>query len=280
LLKRSIKLVISVLVFCIDYCINQFYRCLKLEAKGKCVILYYHEIHSSQRANFVKQLDILKKYAKPILLSTANLVPNERAFVITFDDGMSSVIENALPELKRRQIPSVIFVPVSYLGKKPSWPGIEEHILKHESVITETDIRELDKSGLIEIGSHCMSHSDLTYMQDEVAEEEITKSKIYLENIINKAVNFISFPHGEHKVCHIKQAKNAGYVKAFSIVPEQVSGSFDKYVIGRVRIDATDWNIEVSLKVLGAYRWLSALFAIKRDNLYRRINEDKRDDVR
>jgi hypothetical protein len=58
--------------------------------------------------------------------------------------------------------------------------------------------------------------------------------------------------------------REAGYERIFTTLPVFAFAEPGEFVVGRVRVDPTDWPLEFRLKLAGAYRWLPAAFAFKR----------------
>lgn len=261
--KRLIKLVVSANIFLFDCCVRCVLSMIKKEP-ATCIVTYYHGVYSEDRKRFAEQMDDLLHLTNPIPLR--QFEPFEsgvRYSAVTFDDGLTCIIENAVPELIQRKIPFTIFVPTGYVGKQSSWVQHANGKIQREAIITEEQLRELANNELIIIGSHCVTHSNLLLLDTESAKIEITKSKKDLESILDSKVTLLSFPYGGHNTAHIELAREAGYKMAFTILPALVNSGSNNFVIGRVRVDPLDWRIEYRLKLLGAYRWLPKAFFIK-----------------
>lgn len=222
-------------------------------------------VEQKERRNFGCQLDAILRNAKPIQADTKNLLtPNTYHVAVTFDDGFVDILENAVPELMKRDIPFTIFVPTGYLGKCPEWIEKKEYRSSRGPVMTETQVRDIMKCELVSIGSHCVSHTDLRLMDENSAKQEIQNSKNELENIIGKKVNLLSFPHGAYTDKCIEFARHAGYERVFTIKPSLGLLSPNEFITGRISVCPGDWPFEFKLKVLGAYRWLPWAYSLKR----------------
>jgi len=225
-----------------------------------CVILYYHVVNQEQRELFCRQLETLLRLAKPIETNHKLPLSSGDYFVaITFDDAFTCILDNAIPELLKRNIPFTIFVPSGFTGKKPGW--INKKGGFQYNVLNENQLIELNKADNIIIGSHCISHRDLTLLRNEEAGKEISHSKSDLESILGQKITLLSFPHGAYNQQHITMAREAGYERVFSILPSLAFSRPDEYETGRVRVDPDDWMLEFRLKISGAYRWLPMAFA-------------------
>jgi peptidoglycan/xylan/chitin deacetylase (PgdA/CDA1 family) len=206
-------------------------------------------------------MDILLRYAVPTRADfTAPLSPRVHHAAVTFDDGYLNVIENALPELESRKIPSTLFIVTQALGKRPPWMVGSS---SGEKVMSEDHLRGLS-SDLVAVGSHTMTHPQLPFLNEEDARRELSESRSTLERIMNKEITLFSFPHGAFNTKLIEWCREAGYRRVFTILPTLALSDPQEYVSGRVSVEPTDWSLEFRLKLLGAYRWLPLAFALKR----------------
>src|SRR5437660_1127786 len=121
-MKRLIKLLISVLVRAWDVFSIGLLRLAGRQPLCARVVLYYHAVRPEQRGAFAKQMDTLLRLAQPWRLDQERMEQaDDRKVAVTFDDGYVSVLENALPELKKREIPFTLFVPTGCWDQRPSW---------------------------------------------------------------------------------------------------------------------------------------------------------------
>ena len=255
---RPIKLAISIF-FWLGACLGRvFERLLGRGRAGKCIFLYYHGITRKERKKFAKQMDDLLRWAKPVSIEEKNpLIPAVNHVGITFDDGLVSTIENGLPELLQRKIPSTVFIPAGCLGQTPEWlDGGNGHC--QDAVMTAAQMLELARNETVGIGSHSLSHSNLESLGADEARREIFKSKAILEKALGREIKTLSFPYGSFSQRDVEWAKEAGYERVFSIIPKSYISHVEEYVIGRVHADPNDWRVEFRLKIAGAYSWLPA----------------------
>jgi len=249
---RLVKLFVSAFLGVVDYIGTSFQKIIGAQERARCVVLYYHVVTKEQREMFARQMDDIIRWAKPISIDNIGILPNTGYHVVvTFDDGFQSIIENALPDLEKRRIPTAIYVPTGYLGQRPGWLNDDDEDYQ-EVVMTADQLCELN-SNLVSLGSHCVTHTNLLSLDQDEAEKEIFQSKDFLENLLKKKIYTLSFPHGAYNQAHVQLARLAGYKRVFSISPTM---AINEDVVGRVRVDPTDWRIEFILKLFGAYRWL------------------------
>jgi peptidoglycan/xylan/chitin deacetylase (PgdA/CDA1 family) len=79
--------------------------------------------------------------------------------------------------------------------------------------MTTQQMKELAASPLATIGTHGYYHNDLARINIGNAAEELSLSKQYLENIIEKKISSIAFPYGSYNNAVVEAAKKAGYEK-------------------------------------------------------------------
>lgn len=226
-----------------------------------CVVLYYHAITRDDRPRFARQLDLIKRLAKPIAANTKDTLTDDvHHVVVTFDDGFQSILENALPELIERGIPATIFFPAGYLGRPPGWIERESHKDRSEVVMTEEQIRDLAPEHIL-VGSHNMTHLNLRSLGKESIRREVVESKEKLEKVTGQKVTMISLPYGEYDERVLEVIREAGYQQVFSS-----QSRFTRkraYLIERVSVKPSDWSLELRLKILGGYQWLPFALGLK-----------------
>ena len=237
----------------------------KIPGNQQCVVLYYHSVLEKEKDKFIHQLNYLSnKYSFVSLTSPSTTSTNKNLISITFDDGLSSILKNALPELNKRKIPTTIFIPVAKIGSYPNWEQKGQEIYYKDRILNRDELNELSDQG-IEIGSHTLYHTDLRNVSSEKAREEFDLSKSSLEEIIGKKVVSFSFPYGSYNDNLINIAFDCGYSFVYTTQPEIISLPPKSYVFGRVGIDPEDSLLEFKLKAAGAYSWLPRAMTLKRE---------------
>ena len=119
----------------------------------------------------------------------------DRYILLTFDDGYKSFL-NAAEILN-----DMGFKATFFLTKK--WCYEKHNFLNNEEIIA--------LSGMHEVGSHTISHPQLTKIPLESVYSELHESKKWLEHLINKEVTSLSVPGGYINRAIIKVAKDVGY---------------------------------------------------------------------
>jgi len=262
-MKRLLKLCFSLLLRGWDVLVAGARRLAGRSLPASCVVIYYHAINSAERTRFAWQMDEVLRLAKPVPAGLAALPGSGAHFcAITFDDGFISVLENALPELERRNIPATFFVPTGYLGGPPGWTKPDSPA-RQQRVLSAQQLAALSNHALLTIGSHSISHPDFLKLDPAQARVELEQSKAQLESMVGCKIGLFSFPHGRYNARLVELARAAGYDRVFSVNPRNAFSEPDHFVEGRVLVDPADWRLEFRLKILGAYRWLAKPYPSK-----------------
>ena len=258
---RLLKIFISILYLIIK---NVKFYLYSTSVNHQCVVLYYHSVLDSQRERFIRQLDYLSKKYSFVSLSSLDTLPSRKNLVsITFDDGLSSILKNALPELEKREIPTTIFIPAAYVDSYPRWEQKDQEIYYEDKILNKDKIQELSILG-IGIGSHTLNHTDLRTVHSEAAKEELLLSKSILEEITGKEVVSFSFPYGSYNDDLITLAYDCGYNFVYTTKPEIIFLPIKRNVFGRISVEPDDYSLEFKLKVAGAYSWLPKASGLKK----------------
>jgi peptidoglycan/xylan/chitin deacetylase (PgdA/CDA1 family) len=262
--KRITKLGISLGFFVVRCFWDIIYRQVGGRVPGSCVILYYHAVPYEQRAQFASQMDMLLRCARPVGINVNfPLASGTHHAAVTFDDGLQSVVENALPQLEKRRIPSTLFICPGALGQHPNWWASPLDPERHETVVSSDQLRELP-SDLVTIGSHTLTHPILPSLSEAEARRELCASRAELEELLKRRITLLSFPFGALNRDVVQWCREAGYERVFSSLPVIAFRDPGEFVTGRVAADPTDWPLEFYLKLLGAYRWLPYALSFKR----------------
>lgn len=141
----------------------------------------------------------------------------EKTVAITFDDGYLDNLENAFPILEKYQAKATIYVVVDRHDRDWSTYKKAHHNsgeLAREEKLKDDQVKFLADSGLVEIGSHTMTHANLAKLNDEECFTELVQSKHALEFLTQKSVNSFAYPFGIYTERDVQIAKQVGYSNA------------------------------------------------------------------
>jgi peptidoglycan/xylan/chitin deacetylase (PgdA/CDA1 family) len=131
---------------------------------------------------------------------------------ITFDDGYTSVLEKALPELKRHGFGASVFIISGRLGGTNDWDQGPVFPL-----MSAAQVRELAAEPGIEIGSHSQTHVRLAGLTGEQLAAEVGGSKADLTALLDAPVRGFAYPYGSMDAAARQAVRDAGYDYACAV---------------------------------------------------------------
>jgi len=162
-------------------------------------------------------------YSTCFFREISNQECNDKAIILTFDDGYRDFYFSAFPVLKKYQSKATIFVITDLIGQ--------------DNYLTLDQILELKQSGLINFGSHTASHPALTSVNTVKLESELLTSKTTLEQITGQSVTDFCYPGGSYNEAVIQAVKKAGYLDAVTTVNGKWNfPATDSLQIKRIRV--------------------------------------------
>jgi peptidoglycan/xylan/chitin deacetylase (PgdA/CDA1 family) len=103
-----------------------------------------------------------------------------------------------------------------------NWADIPPDSRSTNRALTEAELIELDRTGLIEIGAHTVSHPSLPSLNTSEQDGEIRQSKRTLEDILEHPVRSFSYPHGFYDAGTTRIAGEAGFESSCTTQQEPV----------------------------------------------------------
>jgi peptidoglycan/xylan/chitin deacetylase (PgdA/CDA1 family) len=180
-----------------------------------------------------------------------NNKPVDDVVLVTFDDGYENNYKYAYPILKKYNAKGNIFVVYNTIGKVNVWhnPKTEVWI----NMATKEMLIEMDKSGVMEFGSHTMNHPKLANIDIEDAKWEIFESKKQLENLFQKEIIAFAYPYGNgaYEPEIRKLVLEAGYLVDFSFKQGKTSWPWEreKKTLDRLFIKYSDSCFDLNLHI-------------------------------
>ena len=203
-------------------------------------ILLYHHIGFSLRDDsvyyvspeaFDRQMNLLYQWGyKTISVELLARAIREGAelppkpVVLTFDDGGESAYTTALPIMQRYNFTGISYIVYHYVGIT--------------NYMNAEQIRALYASGW-EIGSHSLSHVNLTTRPDR-QEDEIVGSRRQLESLLGVPVLSFAYPFGAYDESSLGYVRFAGYTSAMGLGNETLQGTKNLYYLYRQAVRGTD----------------------------------------
>lgn len=150
-----------------------------------------------------------------------------KPIVLTLDHGDHGVYQYAYPALKRYEFHFVVFLitrwapvhTVFYMGK--------------------SDVLDMLKSGLAELGSHTRNHVDLHKVSPIRTLYEVCVSKRDIKKLFDYNATSFCFPFGGHTKIAIAALRVYGYAMA-TTTDGFANGNQGPYLLKRIKVDGTD----------------------------------------
>lgn len=159
---------------------------------------------------------------------------------LTFDDGYADFVEHALPCLRRWGCGATLFVLPGRLGGDNAWDPLGPR----KPLLTADGIRRAAAEG-VEIGSHGLTHVDLTTADDATLAAETAGSRARLTELTGAPAGGFCYPYGTVDARAADAVRAAGYSYACAIDPGPLTGP---YALPRVHVGQRDTPVRLLLK--------------------------------
>lgn len=147
--------------------------------------------HNYQTVDF----DDLNDFDQKTLTQTSY----SKLIILTFDDGYLDTYTDAFPLLKKYGFTATFYIITNKVG--------EDNYMNWQQIL------DLKNAGM-NIGSHTLSHPDLSKASDNRMEKEISESKKILEEKIGVTISDFCYPSGKYDNRTIELLKKYGYKTA------------------------------------------------------------------
>ncbi|MCB5182258.1 polysaccharide deacetylase family protein [Streptomyces antimicrobicus] len=161
---------------------------------------------------------------------------------LSFDDGYTDFLGEALPLLRRHGCTATLFVLPGRLGVDNVWDPLGPR----KPLLTAEGIREVAAAGQ-EIGSHGLLHQHLVGLPDDVLQQELRGSRELLREITGTLPEGFCYPYGTVDRRVVEAVKAAGYGYACAIDPGRLAGP---YAVPRTHVSQADGPRRLRLKQL------------------------------
>ena len=169
---------------------------------------------------------------------------------ITLDDGYLSNLQHALPVLKRYGFSATCYVVSGRMGQTNQWDAALG--LRQMPLMTSNDIQTWVQQGM-EIGSHTVSHPDLTQLSLPAVRQEMLQSKHDLENTVQQTVTQFCYPYGQFLPAHEALVVEVGFAAATTTCRGRANVHDRMTALPRVPVVRSTHSIQFLLKVLSGY---------------------------
>ena len=227
-------------------------------------ILMYHQVLDKEpvlskfnlhilAADFEKQLQYLQKHGFETITFNDLLTKKipQKPIMLTFDDGYENNYDFLFPLLKKYDMKAVIYILGDRKHETNFWDiplGEAEHDL-----LKPAQILEMQKSGLVEFGSHSLRHARLGSLKKAEIEKEIAGSKKTLEAFLKKPVLSFAYPYGVFNEEIKKITRAAGYTFGLAVKHGPTRLKNDLMEIKRVHMFPKTSGFQFFKKTSGFY---------------------------
>ncbi|WP_228031905.1 polysaccharide deacetylase family protein, partial [Streptomyces phyllanthi] len=159
---------------------------------------------------------------------------------LTFDDGYADFVAHALPLLRRHGCGATLFVLPGRLGGHNAWDPLGPR----KPLLSVDGIRQAAAEG-VEIGSHGLTHVDLTRADDALLRSEVRDSRALLSEMTGAPVHGFCYPYGRVDRRTVEAVRQAGYSYACATDPGDLTGPL---ALPRVHVGEHDTAWRLHLK--------------------------------
>ncbi|QKE37596.1 MAG: polysaccharide deacetylase family protein [Ferrovum myxofaciens] len=159
---------------------------------------------------------------RQLIASLAGKAPRlpDRSVVITADDGHESVFTDLFPLIRRYHMPITLFIYPSAISNA-------------SYSLTWSQLQEMKDSGFVDIQSHTYWHPNFKKEKKRLSAQEyenfvhrqLFKSREVLQQKLGGTVDMLAWPFGIYDDELINDARQAGYIVAFSMARHPVTRS-------------------------------------------------------
>ncbi len=170
--------------------------------------------------------------------------PDKPQLALTFDDGMASVLANALPVLRHHGIPATAFVVTGWAdGQIPD--SVKRIVLDWRGVSALQD-------GGMTLASHSVSHSDFGRLEPGEARRELEVSRDRMRQVLGVETSEFAIPLGQSRNW-TREAGLAAAEAGYTTVYAQCVSTRPEETIARTFITRIDRPVLFRAALVGAY---------------------------
>ncbi len=214
-------------------------------------VIYYHEVVPNGQGAHYQKIDIDKFEEQMRYLSENGFTTlkfsqlkgklPKKAVIVSFDDGLRSVYENAIPIMKKYGIVSNVYLPTKYIGN-------DLKFMDWEMVQNAGDD--------VEFQAHTHSHVDVRTLLFQELQEEIESSDVLFKEKLNFMPTALCLPYGAYDR---KSKKNLKAISRYDFVLGSYYGKIKKLkknkILPRIGISNKDDIVVFANKLKGKYNY-------------------------
>jgi peptidoglycan/xylan/chitin deacetylase (PgdA/CDA1 family) len=141
-------------------------------------------------AHFIESLLL----AKVPVVSYGELLDRDHGVTLTFDDGMRSVHDAALPILREHRLPAHLFLTTDAVGRDNRWRSQPARAPTY-AMLDWKQVEACAGGGIL-VESHTRSHADLRTLSNDQIDEECVAADTEIEQRVGRRPRLFAYPYG------------------------------------------------------------------------------------
>jgi len=206
------------------------------------------DVYSLSQQDFAQHVELLHELHKTENSKIVKLDSADRSGItITFDDGYRDTLTIAAQSLAEKELPFTAFVSSANITSGDS------------KFLNRQELIELSNISGATIGSHGHAHTLLAKMSPQDVTSDLKHSKDWLEQIVQKPVTTLSYPHGSYNNDVVRIASEIGFEFAATSKWGVFEVGTKKLEIPRIDVWSQDSKKVLQQKLLGQWEWIARL---------------------
>lgn len=193
----------------------------------------------------------------------ADVLAGADAVAVTFDDIFGSVVTEALPILRRLDVPSTLFLASAHVGAArlpfDDWEARDAAPVETTRAATLAELHHLADDPLVTFGAHTHTHGDFRDRPDAF-EADLGRNLHWLSESFDVNRPALAFPYGRTAYGYAggelsRRARRAGVRCALTTDAEAPGADADPFAWPRANAYSWDTARTLAAKLAGHYAW-------------------------
>lgn len=173
-----------------------------------------------------------------------------KVVAITFDDGYTDTLEQALPVLNTFGFTATCYFVSGRLGQYNDWDAAELNVSK--SLMNASQVKAWHAAGM-EVGAHTQTHPRLPQCNDDVLQQELRDCKTGLEALVGAPVTQFCYPYGDYDDRVVAAVRKAGYAAATVVNRGRARAGDNPLLLKRILVSGSTMLHLFMLKLFTRY---------------------------